>query len=101
MSFRGIPRLFDEFDKFAAAIESAVSDGMKVDILAAYPEIPAERIRVIRNGIDTTEYHPDPNTDVLERYGIVTREQVLAFIQSSDAPAGTQVPAPPRCVIAR
>ena len=54
----------------SAAAVVAVSEGMRADIMAAYPEIPAERIRVIRNGIDTTEYRPDPNTDVLERYGV-------------------------------
>ena len=62
----------------SAAAVVAVSDGMRADIMAAYPEIPAERIRVIRNGIDTTEYRPDPNTDVLERYGIdLTRPYVI------------------------
>ena len=40
----------------SAAAVVAVSDGMRADITAAYPEIPAERIRVIRNGIDTAEY---------------------------------------------
>jgi alpha-maltose-1-phosphate synthase len=54
----------------SAAAVVAVSDGMRADILTAYPEIPAERIRVIRNGIDTTEYHPDRATNVLERHGI-------------------------------
>ena len=38
----------------------AVSDGMRADILAAYPDIDPERVRVIRNGIDTSEYAPDP-----------------------------------------
>ena len=44
----------------SAAAVVAVSDGMRADILSAYPEIPAERVRVIRNGIDTNEYRPDP-----------------------------------------
>jgi starch synthase len=64
----------------SAAAVVAVSDGMRADILAAYPEIPAERIRVIRNGIDTTEYRPDPNTDVLERYGIDTSRPYVIFV---------------------
>ena len=54
----------------AAAAVIAVSDGMRDDVLAAYPAVPAERVRVIRNGIDTAEYSPDPATDVLERYGV-------------------------------
>jgi alpha-maltose-1-phosphate synthase len=64
----------------SAAAVVAVSDGMRADITAAYPEISAERIRVIRNGIDTTEYHPDPNTDVLERYGIELSRPYVIFV---------------------
>ncbi|HTX27673.1 MAG TPA: glycogen synthase [Streptosporangiaceae bacterium] len=62
----------------AAAAVVAVSDGMRADILAAYPDIPAERIHVIRNGIDTTEYAPDPDTWALERYSVdLTRPYVI------------------------
>jgi starch synthase len=64
----------------SAAAVVAVSDGMRADIMAAYPEIPAERIRVIRNGIDTTEYRPDPNTDVLERYGVDLARPYVIFV---------------------
>jgi alpha-maltose-1-phosphate synthase len=64
----------------SAAAVVAVSDGMRADIMAAYPEIPAERIRVIRNGIDTSEYHPDPGTDVLERHGIDTSRPYVIFV---------------------
>jgi starch synthase len=62
----------------SAAAVVAVSEGMRADILSAYPEISPERVRVIRNGIDTDEYRPDPNTDVLERHGIdLTRPYVI------------------------
>jgi starch synthase len=64
----------------SAAAVVAVSDGMRADILTAYPEISAERIRVIRNGIDTTEYQPDPGTDVLERYGIDLSRPYVIFV---------------------
>jgi alpha-maltose-1-phosphate synthase len=64
----------------SAAAVVAVSDGMRADIMAAYPEIPAERIRVIRNGIDTAEYRPDPNTDVLERYGVDLARPYVIFV---------------------
>jgi alpha-maltose-1-phosphate synthase len=64
----------------AAAAVVAVSDGMRADIMAAYPEISPERIRVIRNGIDTSEYHPDPNTDVLERHGIDPGRPYVIFV---------------------
>jgi starch synthase len=63
-----------------AAAVVAVSDGMRADICAAYPEIQAERVRVIRNGIDTTEYQPDPHTDVLEHYGVDTSRPYVIFV---------------------
>ncbi len=64
----------------SAAAVVAVSDGMRADILSAYPEISPERVRVIRNGIDTDEYRPDPNTDVLERYGIDRTRPYVIFV---------------------
>jgi starch synthase len=64
----------------SAAAVVAVSDGMRADILSAYPEIQAERVRVIRNGIDTDEYRPDPGTDVLERYGVDLARPYVIFV---------------------
>ena len=64
----------------SAAAVVAVSDGMRADILSAYPEIRAERVRVIRNGIDTVEYRPDPGTDVLERYGVDLARPYVVFV---------------------
>jgi starch synthase len=64
----------------AAAAVVAVSDGMRADILAAYPEINPERIRVIRNGIDTAEYAPDLATGVLERHGVDPSRPYVIFV---------------------
>jgi len=64
----------------AAAAVIAVSDGMRDDVLAAYPAVPAERVHVIRNGIDTVEYSPDPATDVLDRYGVDPAQPVVIFV---------------------
>jgi starch synthase len=64
----------------SAAAVVAVSDGMRADIMAAYPEIPAERVRVIRNGIDTNEYRPDPDTGVLQRYGVDQARPYVIFV---------------------
>jgi len=64
----------------AAAAVIAVSDGMRADILAAYPEIEKGKVRVIRNGIDTSEYAPDPRTGVLERYGIDQTRPYVIFV---------------------
>jgi starch synthase len=64
----------------SAAAVVAVSDGMRADILATYPEIDPERVRVIRNGIDTREYAPDPETGVVERYGIDLSRPYVIFV---------------------
>jgi alpha-maltose-1-phosphate synthase len=64
----------------SAAAVVAVSDAMRADLLATYPDVPAERVRVIRNGIDPSEYAPDPGTDVLERYGVDPRRPAVVFV---------------------
>ena len=64
----------------SAAAVIAVSDGMRADILSAYPEIDPGRVRVIRNGIDTREYAPDPATDVVQRYGIDPGRPYVIFV---------------------
>jgi alpha-maltose-1-phosphate synthase len=64
----------------AAAAVIAVSRGMRDDLLAAYPAVPRDRVRVIYNGIDTAEYSPDPATDVLERYGVDPAAPSVVFV---------------------
>ena len=64
----------------SAAAIIAVSNGMRSDVLNTYPAIPAGRVRVIRNGIDTAEYAPDPRTDVLERYGVDPARPSVIFV---------------------
>ena len=64
----------------SAAAIIAVSDGMRSDVLGTYPAVPASRVHVIRNGIDTTEYAPDPATDVLERYGVDPARPAVIFV---------------------
>jgi len=64
----------------AAAAVIAVSEGMRADVLAAYPAVPPGRVRVIRNGIDTTEYAPDPATDVLDQYGVDPARTSVIFV---------------------
>jgi starch synthase len=54
----------------AADAVIAVSEGMKRDVLTAYPAVDPTRVRVVYNGIDTEQYRPDPATDVLDRLGI-------------------------------
>ena len=64
----------------SAAAVIAVSRGMRDDLLAAYPAVPGERVRVIHNGIDTAEYSPDPATDVLEHYGVDPDAPTVVFV---------------------
>jgi alpha-maltose-1-phosphate synthase len=64
----------------SAAAVIAVSDGMRADVLAAYPAVQPSRIRVIRNGIDTREYAPDPGTDVLDRFGVDPARPSVIFV---------------------
>ena len=64
----------------AAAAVIAVSEGIRADVLAAYPAVPADRVRVIRNGIDTGEYAPDPAIDVLEQHGVDSGRPSVVFV---------------------
>ncbi|HUN33026.1 MAG TPA: glycogen synthase [Trebonia sp.] len=64
----------------SAAALVAVSDGMRADIRQAYPFIDPRRIHVIRNGIDTAEYAPDPSTDVLTEHGISADRPYVIFV---------------------
>src|SRR5262249_37006665 len=58
----------------------AVSEGMRGDLLGAYPAVDPARVQVIYNGIDTAQYAPDPNTDVLERRGIDPDAPTIVFV---------------------
>jgi starch synthase len=58
----------------------AVSEGMKRDVLACYPALDPERVRVIYNGIDAVEYAPVAETDVLERHGIENERPSVVFV---------------------
>ncbi|MGW6602539.1 glycogen synthase [Streptomyces sp. NPDC055036] len=58
----------------------AVSRGMREDILAGYPSLDPDRVRVIHNGIDTRLYRPDPGTAVLDRIGIDADRPFVLFV---------------------
>ncbi len=64
----------------AATAVVAVSDGMRADVLSVYPGISPERVRVIRNGIDTAQYAPDAGTEALARHGIDRSRPYLLFV---------------------
>jgi len=62
----------------------AVSEGMRADVLDAYPAIDADRVHVVHNGIDPTLWHPGgPPADqrpVLEELGVRPDLPVVAFV---------------------
>ncbi len=58
----------------------AVSQGSRRDILEAYPALDPERVQVVLNGIDTDEYRPDPQTDVLQRLGVDPTRPTVVFV---------------------
>ncbi len=58
----------------------AVSRGTKADILKAYPEVDAERIHVIYNGIDLAEYRKTPDTDALVEFGVDHAVPYVLFV---------------------
>ncbi len=54
----------------AADAVIAVSEGMRRDVLAVYPEVEPGRVHVIHNGIDPQAYRPVRSEETLRRYGI-------------------------------
>ena len=73
----------------AAAIIS-VSDGMRADVLSAYPSVDPSKVHTIRNGVDVAKFAPNPDPSVLAKYGItgpyatfvgrITRQKGLAHL---------------------
>ena len=58
----------------------AVSNGMRNDVLTAYPMVNPDWVHVVHNGIDTAIYKNDTNTDHLEKYGVDPSRPYLLFV---------------------
>jgi starch synthase len=58
----------------------AVSAGMRQDVLTAYPAVNPDRVRVVHNGIDTRQYAPDHDTDVVDRLGIDPARPSVVYV---------------------
>jgi starch synthase len=83
----------------AAAAIIAVSDGMRADVLNAYPAVDPEKVVTIRNGVDTNKFAPNHDSSVLMSFGIsgpyaifvgrITRQKGLAHLLRAwkDVPA--------------
>ncbi|MFE0731214.1 glycogen synthase [Streptomyces antibioticus] len=64
----------------AADAVIAVSSAMREDILACYPTLAPDRVRVVHNGIDTGLYRPDHGTDALTRIGLDPDRPFVLFV---------------------
>jgi len=58
----------------------AVSEGTKADILRAYPDVKADRIHVVYNGIDLMEYRKTSDSKALTDYGVDTTAPYVLFL---------------------
>lgn len=58
----------------------AVSHGMRADVLMAYPNVDADRVHVVHNGIDTSVYRPDSGTTTLTQFGIDSNRPYVLFV---------------------
>lgn len=58
----------------------AVSEGMRADVLDCYPSLDPARVRVVRNGIDSTAYHPVTEQDALVHYGVDPARPTVVFV---------------------
>jgi alpha-maltose-1-phosphate synthase len=57
----------------SAAAIIAVSDGMRADVIAAYPDVDPAKIVTIRNGVDTKKFAPNNDDSVMKEFGITGR----------------------------
>lgn len=64
----------------AASAVIAVSDGMRADLLDAYPQLDPAKVFTVRNGIDTEVFKPNHDSSVLREYGISTEEPFALFV---------------------
>ena len=58
----------------------AVSDGMKLDILDAYPFVDADTVHVVRNGIDTIGWRAEESAHLLADYGVDVDRSYVLFV---------------------
>ena len=55
----------------------AVSDGMRADVLAAYPDIDPTKVVTIRNGVDVDRFKPTTDKALLNELGITGRYAIF------------------------
>ena len=55
----------------------AVSDGMRADVLAAYPNVDPTKVITIRNGVDVDRFKPTTDEALLTEFGITGRYAIF------------------------
>lgn len=58
----------------------AVSAGMREDILRCYPSLEPEKVSVVHNGIDTTQWQPTFDDSVLDKWGIDPSRPTVVYV---------------------
>ncbi|HEV7189405.1 MAG TPA: glycogen synthase [Blastococcus sp.] len=64
----------------AADAVIAVSQGMRADVLDAYPDLDPARVRVVGNGVDADAYRPVDDPDVVRGLGVDPERPYALFV---------------------
>jgi starch synthase len=64
----------------AADAVIAVSAGMRTDTLDSYSDLDPDKVHVVKNGIDTDEFKPDPGTDIVTSLGVDLDRPSVVFV---------------------
>ena len=67
----------------AADAVIAVSSGMREDVLTAYPALNADRVHVVKNGVDTSVWYPGPTEageSIIDELGVDRSRPIVAFV---------------------
>jgi starch synthase len=58
----------------------AVSNGMRNDILSAYPNLDPEKVEVVYNGIDSDSWKPNHDPDTVRSLGVDPDQRSVVFV---------------------
>ncbi|MGY1710708.1 glycogen synthase [Geodermatophilus sp. SYSU D00758] len=64
----------------AADAVIAVSNGMRADVLDAYPDLDPARVHVVGNGVDAQAYRPVADPDVVRSLGVDPERPYALFV---------------------
>ncbi|MPQ98501.1 glycogen synthase [Modestobacter sp. I12A-02628] len=64
----------------AADAVIAVSNGMRTDVLDAYPDLDPAKVHVVVNGVDAEAYHPVDDPDVVRSMGVDPDRPYALFV---------------------